>query len=160
MPSNLIDVHRLFGRTYCLHHHGRGPCVLRNASQETVIFIATIWRWPRHSSSGYSLASHRGGPGSILGLVKWDLCWTKWRWGRFPPSTSVSPANLHSTKFSIITITRGTYNRPFSGDVPSGPNWTPPPTMRMKENHLAPLTDKSCKCQIRVQRRMCYDIVS
>jgi hypothetical protein len=30
-------------------------------------------------------------------------------------STSVSPANLHSTNFSIIIITRGRYNRPFSG---------------------------------------------
>jgi hypothetical protein len=49
------------------------------------------------------------------GLVKWDLWWTKWCWGRFSPSTSVSPANLHSTKFSIIIITRGRYNRPFSG---------------------------------------------
>jgi hypothetical protein len=34
----------------------------------------------------------------------WDLGWTKWRWGRFSPSTSVSPANLHSTNFSTITI--------------------------------------------------------
>jgi hypothetical protein len=33
----------------------------------------------------------------------------------------VSPANLHSTKFSIITITRGRYNRPFSG---RRPDWT------------------------------------
>jgi hypothetical protein len=33
----------------------------------------------------------------------------------FFPSTSVSPANLYSTKFSIIIITRGKYNRPFSG---------------------------------------------
>jgi hypothetical protein len=49
------------------------------------------------------------------GLAKWDLWWTKWRWGRFSPSTSVSPANLHSTKFSIIIIIRGRYNRPFSG---------------------------------------------
>jgi hypothetical protein len=30
----------------------------------------------------------------------WDLWWTEWRWG-----TSVSPANLHSTNFSTITIT-------------------------------------------------------
>jgi hypothetical protein len=30
-------------------------------------------------------------------------------------STSVSPANLHSTKFSIIIITRGRYNSPISG---------------------------------------------
>jgi hypothetical protein len=34
----------------------------------------------------------------------WDLWWKKWRWGRFSPSTSVSPANLHSTSFSTITI--------------------------------------------------------
>jgi hypothetical protein len=30
----------------------------------------------------------------IPGLVKWDLWWTKWLWGGFSPSTSVSPANL------------------------------------------------------------------
>jgi hypothetical protein len=36
----------------------------------------------------------------------WDLWWTKWRWGQlFSQSTSVSPANLHSTNFSTITIT-------------------------------------------------------
>jgi hypothetical protein len=35
----------------------------------------------------------------------WDLWWTNWRWGRFSPSTSVSPANLHSTNFPTITIT-------------------------------------------------------
>jgi hypothetical protein len=57
---------------------------------------------------------HRGGPGSIPGLVKWDLWWTKWRRGRFSPSTSDSPA-IHSTKFSILTITQGRYNRPVSG---------------------------------------------
>jgi hypothetical protein len=34
-----------------------------------------------------------------------DLWWTKWRWGRFSPSTSVFPANLHSTNFSTITLT-------------------------------------------------------
>jgi hypothetical protein len=38
----------------------------------------------------------------------------KWRWGRFSPSTSVSPANLHSICFStiIFTTTRGWHNRP------------------------------------------------
>jgi hypothetical protein len=35
----------------------------------------------------------------------WDLWWTKWRWGRFSPNTSVSSANLHSTNFSAVTIT-------------------------------------------------------
>jgi hypothetical protein len=60
---------------------------------------------PRRSSSGWSLASRLCGPGSIPGLVKWDLWWTKWRWGRFSPSASVPPANLHSTNCSIITLT-------------------------------------------------------
>jgi hypothetical protein len=45
----------------------------------------------------------------------WGLWWTKRHWGRFSPSTSVSPANHHSTNFSIIIITRGWHNRPFSG---------------------------------------------
>jgi hypothetical protein len=52
----------------------------------------------------YSLASYRGGPDGRAGEVMWDLWWTKWRWGRFSPSTSVSPANLHFTNFSTITI--------------------------------------------------------
>jgi hypothetical protein len=48
--------------------------------------------------------------------VRARVWWTEWRCGRFSLSTSVSSANLHSTKFSIIiTITRGTYNRPFRG---------------------------------------------
>jgi hypothetical protein len=33
----------------------------------------------------------------------------------------VSTANLHSTKFFILTITRGRYKRPEVADVPSGP---------------------------------------
>jgi hypothetical protein len=43
------------------------------------------------------------------------LWWTKRHWGRFPPSTSVSPRNHHSINFSIIIITRGWHNRPISG---------------------------------------------
>jgi hypothetical protein len=36
----------------------------------------------------------------------WDFVMDKkWRWGRFSPSASVSPVNLHSTNFSTITIT-------------------------------------------------------
>jgi hypothetical protein len=34
----------------------------------------------------------------------WDLWWTKWHWGRFSPSTSVSPANSHYTDCSPIII--------------------------------------------------------
>jgi hypothetical protein len=59
---------------------------------------------PRHSSSSESLASHCGRPGSSPSLVMWDLWWTKWCQGRFSPSTSVSPANLHSTNCSTITL--------------------------------------------------------
>jgi hypothetical protein len=32
------------------------------------------------------------------------IWWTKWRWGRFSSSTLVSPANLHSTNCSTITL--------------------------------------------------------
>jgi hypothetical protein len=43
-----------------------------------------------------------------------------WRWGRFSPRTSVSPANIHSICFStiIFTITRGWHNRPGVAAVP------------------------------------------
>jgi hypothetical protein len=58
------------------------------------------YKRPCHSSGGYSPASHCGGPGSSPGQVMWDLWSTKWHWGRFPPSTSVSPANSHSTDCS------------------------------------------------------------
>jgi hypothetical protein len=44
----------------------------------------------------------------------WGLWWTKSHWGRFSPSTSVSPANHHSTDFPIIIITRSWHNRPNS----------------------------------------------
>jgi hypothetical protein len=45
------------------------------------------------------------------------------RWGKFSSSTSVSPANLHSTNFSTITITYhpGWYNRPVVAAVPKVP---------------------------------------
>jgi hypothetical protein len=86
-----------------------------SVNKQNCHFVGSTALRPRHSSSGYSLASHSGGPGSSPGLIKWDLWWTMWRWGRFSPSTSVSPANLHSAKVSIIIITRSRYNRPFSG---------------------------------------------
>jgi hypothetical protein len=62
-------------------------------------------------------------PGFAPGdLAKWDLWWTKWRWGKCSPGTSVSPANLHSTKFSILTISQGRYNRPEVAHLTSGHN--------------------------------------
>jgi hypothetical protein len=75
-------------------------------------------------------------PGFESGSGKWNLWWTKWRWGRFPPSASVSPANINSTKFSIITITRGRYNRPVVADVPSGHNMDSTPHYA-NEKHVA-----------------------
>jgi hypothetical protein len=44
----------------------------------------------------------------------WGLGWTKQHWGRFSPSTSVSPAD-HTTNFFIIIITRGWHNKPIGG---------------------------------------------
>jgi hypothetical protein len=50
----------------------------------------------------------------------WDLWCRKWHWGRFSPSTSVSPANNapHSSSSSVIW---GWYNRLVSG---RRPKWT------------------------------------
>jgi hypothetical protein len=66
-------------------------------------------------------APHRGGPGFKPGSGHVGFCdGQKWRWGRFPPRTSVSPANLHSICFStiIFTIIRGWHNRPAVAAVP------------------------------------------
>jgi hypothetical protein len=65
---------------------------------------------PCYSSGGWSPASHRGGQGSIPGRAMWALWWTKWRWDMFLLSTSVSPTNSYSAKFSILI-----YHRPISG---------------------------------------------
>jgi hypothetical protein len=43
------------------------------------------------------------------------LWWTKRHWDRFPPSTSVFPANYHSTNFSIIIIAQSWHHRPVGG---------------------------------------------
>jgi hypothetical protein len=94
--------------------------------------------WLCHSSSGYSLTSHRGGPVSNPGLVKWDLWWTKWRWGRFSPSTSISLANLYSTNFSTMTITYhpGLVQKSSSGS--STQSLTP---LRIKKKPTRPITN-------------------
>jgi hypothetical protein len=47
-------------------------------------------------------ASHRGGPEQITGLVMWDFWWTKWHWCRFSLSSPISPADSHSSDFSIF----------------------------------------------------------
>jgi hypothetical protein len=60
-------------------------------------------------------------PGFKPGFGHVEFCdGQKWRWGRFSPRTSVSPANPHSICFStiIFTITRGWHNRPEVAAVP------------------------------------------
>jgi hypothetical protein len=54
-------------------------------------------------------------PTAAARVGMWGLWWTKRHWGRFSLSTSVSPANHHSTNFSIIIITRGWRSRPIGG---------------------------------------------
>jgi hypothetical protein len=87
-------------------------------------------------------------PGFEPGSGKWDLWWTKWGWGRFSPSTSVSPANLHSAQFSIITISRGGYNRPVVADAQSGPSSIP--TMRIKKQSPAQHGARICTFCIKI----------
>jgi hypothetical protein len=62
-------------------------------------------------------------PGSISGQVMRDLWWVKWQWGRFPPSTSVSLANSHSTKCYIFIYHTGLVQ--LVADGPSGLSLTP-----------------------------------
>jgi hypothetical protein len=62
------------------------------------------------------------------------LWWTKWHWGSFSPSTSVSLANQHSTKFSIIIITRGKYKRPIGGRLAEWTQLDSTPTIRIRKN--------------------------
>jgi hypothetical protein len=67
-------------------------------SLSTLLLCALSPHFTAKNISHSFLRISRGDPGSIPGLVKWGLWWTKWRWGRFSPSTSVSPANIHSTE--------------------------------------------------------------
>jgi hypothetical protein len=58
-------------------------------------------------STLYNPASYIGGPGSSPGQVMCGLLLTKWHWGKFSPSTSVSPANSHSIDCSTLTYHPG-----------------------------------------------------
>jgi hypothetical protein len=75
-----------------------------------------------------------------------DLWWTKWHWGRFSPSTSVSPANSHSTDCStfviiyhpgLITIGQ------LVDDVPSGLRLTPPEETKKNKKQPNAFADHS-----------------
>jgi hypothetical protein len=97
------------------------------------------------------LASHRGGSCSRTGPVKWDLWWTKWRWGRFSPSTSVSAANLHSSNCSTITLIYhlGLYNRPEVAAVPGDVSPTPQTTTTTTNGRIYKVKETYMKVRTR-----------
>jgi hypothetical protein len=70
------------------------------------LFLYSIKFRQRHSSSGFPPWR----PGFKPGFGEVGLLVDKVALG-----SVFSPANLHSTKFSIIIITQGRYNRPISG---------------------------------------------
>jgi hypothetical protein len=56
-----------------------------------------------------------------LSEVMCCLWWTEWHWGKFPPTTSVSPADSHPTKWSTLgSINRGGTVGQLVADVPDG----------------------------------------
>jgi hypothetical protein len=58
-----------------------------------------------------------------------DMWWTKWYWGRFSPSTLISPANSYSNYCSVITYhPRVITMDPLVTDVPSGLSLTHRPS--------------------------------
>jgi hypothetical protein len=83
----------------------------------------------------------------------WDLWWTKWHWGRFSPSASVSPTNSPSTDCSILSssIVRGWYNRSNRG---CGTKWTQShPTLKKKKKTVSRSFWKPNNCPY-VRRRL------
>jgi hypothetical protein len=72
-----------------------------NQPKRINIFMYKLLR--HHCSDNQSQAPHRGGLGSIPGQIMWDLWWTKWHWGRFSPSASVSAATSHSNNCYTFT---------------------------------------------------------
>jgi hypothetical protein len=76
---------------------------------------------------------------SGTGQVMWDFWWTKWHWGRFSLSTSVSPVNSHSTDY--LSSGAGTIGQ-LVADVPS---LTPP----QEENvDCIELRQVMCSCSL------------
>jgi hypothetical protein len=78
-------------------------------------------RKPPHHDNAVIVVEPPRRPGFKPGSGYVGFCYgQKWRWSRFSPKTSVSPANLHSICFSTIvfTITRGWHNRPGVVAVP------------------------------------------
>jgi hypothetical protein len=97
-----------------LHQHIAGELFLHNIPWTDKACVTGEGVFSVHNTSlrkGHSevlpqlrSASQPGGPGSSPGQVMWHLWWTNWHWGKFSPSTSVSPANSHATDFSTFII--------------------------------------------------------
>jgi hypothetical protein len=75
----------------------------------------------------------------------WDLWWTKWHWSKFSLSTSVSPANSHSTDCSTFIITiyhPAWYNGKISGRRTKWTQVSPyPKKLKKKMTYLAKVID-------------------
>jgi hypothetical protein len=76
-------------------------------TQVSITQLLTLVRW-QLKDRAIAQAVSRWLPiaGAQVGARFWGMWiswWRKWLWGRFSPSTSVSPANLHSTNCSTIT---------------------------------------------------------
>jgi hypothetical protein len=70
-----------------------GHCVYFNLR----LNCSSTWAAGPKVSATASTKISKSNLGSVPGQVMWDLWWTKWHWERFLTSTSVSPANSHST---------------------------------------------------------------
>jgi hypothetical protein len=102
-PRNLVtqltDVHSFYIMLVCASYIG---IKLFSILLETRAIAQAVSRWL--STAAARVRSRVWSSGICGGALD-----------RFSPSTSVSPANLHSTKFSIIINNWGRYNRPISG---------------------------------------------
>jgi hypothetical protein len=80
------------------------PVLIRKAQlRNTVLPLDQLIRFENHA---ISQAVSRRIPIAAVRVPSlfwsWFLWWAKWHWGSFSPSTSVSPANSHSTNCFIF----------------------------------------------------------
>jgi hypothetical protein len=79
------------------------------------VYVFHLGNYSTYSDEGRAIAQavSRWLP-TAAARVKWDLWWIEWRWGRFLPSTSVSPAIFIPSiaPQSPSHIIWGWYNRP------------------------------------------------